>query len=90
MAYTADEDYDWLFKVVLLGDSGAGKTSILSRIADDKFIENSKSTVAVEFATRTKEIEGKIIKAQLWDTAGQERYVEFREQHGFHSQFRME
>ena len=80
MAYIVDADYDWLFKVVLLGNSGAGKTSLLSRIAEDTFRENSKPTIAVEFATRTKQIDGKIIKAQLWDTAGQERYVKLREQ----------
>eukprot|EP00253_Pinus_taeda_P010720 PITA_10720 len=74
MAYTVDAEYDWLFKVVLLGDSGAGKTSLLSRIADNIFRQNTKPTVAVEFATRTKEIDGQIIKAQLWDTAGQERF----------------
>ena len=80
MAYTVfDEEYDFLFKVVLLGDSGSGKSSLLYRIADNSFKKNLKPTLALEFATRSKEVDGKIIKAQFWDTAGQERYVKLRE-----------
>ncbi|CAL9038990.1 ras-related protein RABA1f-like [Musa acuminata AAA Group] len=74
MAYMADEDYDYLFKVVLIGDSGVGKTNLLSRFARNEFSLESKSTVGVEFATRTIHVDNKLIKAQIWDTAGQERY----------------
>lgn len=67
-------DYDYLFKIVLIGDSGVGKSNLLSRFTTNEFNMESKSTIGVEFATRTIEVEGKKIKAQIWDTAGQERY----------------
>ncbi|CAI4420959.1 AIS_HP2_G0013890.mRNA.1.CDS.1 [Saccharomyces cerevisiae] len=67
-------DYDQLFKIVLIGDSGVGKSNLLSRFTKNEFNMDSKSTIGVEFATRTLEIDGKRIKAQIWDTAGQERY----------------
>ncbi|CCH60287.1 hypothetical protein TBLA_0C04910 [Henningerozyma blattae CBS 6284] len=67
-------DYDYLFKIVLIGDSGVGKSNLLSRFTTNEFNLESKSTIGVEFATRTIEVEGKKIKAQIWDTAGQERY----------------
>ena len=69
-----DEDYDYLFKVVLIGDSGVGKSNLLSRFTQNQFNIESKSTIGVEFATKTIVTEGKTIKAQIWDTAGQERY----------------
>jgi len=68
------DDYDYLFKVVLIGDSGVGKSNILSRFTRNEFSLESKSTIGVEFATRSMEVEGKTVKAQIWDTAGQERY----------------
>ena len=71
---TSGEDYDFLFKVVLIGDSGVGKSNLLSRFTRNAFNLESKSTIGVEFATRTIEHEDKRIKAQIWDTAGQERY----------------
>lgn len=67
-------DPDFLLKIVLIGDSGVGKTNLLSRFTRDQFNPDSKSTIGVEFATKTLEIEGKTVKAQIWDTAGQERY----------------
>ncbi|XP_052178504.1 ras-related protein RABA1f [Diospyros lotus] len=73
-AYRADDDYDYLFKLVLIGDSGVGKSNLLSRFARDEFSLESKSTIGVEFATRSIRVEDKIVKAQIWDTAGQERY----------------
>ncbi|KAK8676904.1 hypothetical protein V6N13_074825 [Hibiscus sabdariffa] len=73
-AYRADDDYDYLFKVVLIGDSGVGKSNLLSRFTKNEFSLESKSTIGVEFATRSIRVEDKIIKAQIWDTAGQERY----------------
>ena len=69
-----DDEYDHLYKIVLIGDSGVGKSNLLSRFTRNEFIYDSKFTIGVEFATRCVELEGKIIKAQIWDTAGQERY----------------
>ncbi|KAK8643399.1 hypothetical protein V6N13_012699 [Hibiscus sabdariffa] len=74
MAYKVDHEYDYLFKIVLIGDSGVGKSNILSRFTRNEFALDSKSTIGVEFATRTLQVEGKTVKAQIWDTAGQERY----------------
>ncbi|XP_030548034.1 ras-related protein RABA3-like [Rhodamnia argentea] len=65
---------DYVFKVVVIGDSAVGKTQLLSRFAKNEFRFDSKSTIGVEFQTRTVSIAGKVIKAQIWDTAGQERY----------------
>eukprot|EP00316_Scyphosphaera_apsteinii_P009179 CAMPEP_0119308348 /NCGR_PEP_ID=MMETSP1333-20130426/10144_1 /TAXON_ID=418940 /ORGANISM="Scyphosphaera apsteinii, Strain RCC1455" /LENGTH=251 /DNA_ID=CAMNT_0007312093 /DNA_START=54 /DNA_END=810 /DNA_ORIENTATION=+ len=69
-----DDDYDYLFKVVIIGDSGVGKSNLLSRFTRNEFHLDSKSTIGVEFATRSIQYDGKVIKAQIWDTAGQERY----------------
>lgn len=74
-AYRADDDYDYLFKLVLIGDSGVGKSNLLSRFTRNEFSIESKSTIGVEFATKSVHVDEKIIKAQLWDTAGQERYL---------------
>jgi Ras-related protein Rab-11A len=71
---TGDEEYDYLFKVVLIGDSGVGKSNLLARFTRNEFNLESKSTIGVEFATRSIKVNKKIIKAQIWDTAGQERY----------------
>ncbi|XP_035528158.1 RAB11a, member RAS oncogene family, like, partial [Morone saxatilis] len=60
--------------VVLIGDSGVGKSNLLSRFTRNEFNLESKSTIGVEFATRSIQVEGKTVKAQIWDTAGQERY----------------
>ncbi|KAK3036073.1 hypothetical protein RJ639_029826, partial [Escallonia herrerae] len=68
------EKIDYVFKVVVIGDSAVGKTQILSRFAKNEFCFDSKSTIGVEFQTRTVTINSKVIKAQIWDTAGQERY----------------
>ncbi|KAL2511243.1 Ras-related protein RABA3 [Abeliophyllum distichum] len=68
------EKIDYVFKVVVIGDSAVGKTQLLSRFARNEFCFDSKSTIGVEFQTRTVTIKSKVIKAQIWDTAGQERY----------------
>ncbi|KAL9663812.1 hypothetical protein QQ045_019203 [Rhodiola kirilowii] len=73
-SYRPDDDYDYLFKVVLIGDSGVGKSNLLSRFSRNQFSLESKSTIGVEFATRSIQVDEKILKAQIWDTAGQERY----------------
>uniref|UniRef100_A0A1J3I4X0 Ras-related protein RABA4b n=1 Tax=Noccaea caerulescens TaxID=107243 RepID=A0A1J3I4X0_NOCCA len=65
---------DYVFKVVLIGDSAVGKSQLLARFARDEFSMDSKATIGVEFQTRTLVIEEKSVKAQIWDTAGQERY----------------
>uniref|UniRef100_M8BGC1 Ras-related protein ARA-4 n=1 Tax=Aegilops tauschii TaxID=37682 RepID=M8BGC1_AEGTA len=76
MAYGGDEQQsqDYLFKIVLLGDSSVGKSNLLARFARNEFFPNSKSTIGVEFQTQKLVIDGKEIKAQIWDTAGQERF----------------
>jgi small GTP-binding protein len=68
------EEYDLLVKVVLVGDSGVGKSNLLTRFTRNEFMIDSKSTIGVEFATKNVSIDGKILKAQIWDTAGQERF----------------
>ncbi len=68
------DEFDYLFKVVLIGDSGVGKSNLLSRFTRNEFNLESKSTIGVEFATKNIQADNKIIKAQIWDTAGQERY----------------
>jgi len=68
------EEYDYLYKVVLIGDSNVGKSNLLSRFTRNEFNLETKSTIGVEFATRSITTENKTIKAQIWDTAGQERY----------------
>ena len=72
--FQSEQEYDYLFKIVLIGDSGVGKSNILSRFTRNEFNLESKATIGVEFAQKTINIEGKIVKAQIWDTAGQERY----------------
>lgn len=75
LAYKMEEEqYDYLFKIVLVGESGVGKTNLLSRFSRDEFNLESKATIGVEFDTKRIDHEGKIIKAQIWDTAGQERF----------------
>lgn len=66
--------YDFLFKTVLIGDCGVGKTQIRTRYTMDEFNPESKSTIGVEFAFKTLHIRGDEIKAQIWDTSGEERY----------------
>eukprot|EP01106_Pelomyxa_sp_JSP_P013041 TRINITY_DN3762_c0_g1_i1.p1 TRINITY_DN3762_c0_g1~~TRINITY_DN3762_c0_g1_i1.p1 ORF type:complete len:212 (+),score=65.86 TRINITY_DN3762_c0_g1_i1:1020-1655(+) len=67
-------DYDYLFKLLLIGDSGVGKSCLLLRFADDMYTESYISTIGVDFKIRTIELEGKTVKLQIWDTAGQERF----------------
>eukprot|EP01083_Nonionella_stella_P151319 483325_1 len=67
-------DYDYLFKTVLIGDSGVGKSCLLLRFADDSFTDSYISTIGVDFRFRTVSIDKKTVKLQIWDTAGQERF----------------
>jgi len=65
---------DHLFKLVLIGDTGVGKSCLLLRFADDNFTESYISTIGVDFRFRTVRIGNKTVKLQIWDTAGQERF----------------
>ena len=67
-------NYDYLFKLLFVGDSGVGKTSILLRYTDDNFTTSFISTIGIDFKIKTIEINNKIIKLQIWDTTGQERF----------------
>ncbi|CAD8197573.1 unnamed protein product [Paramecium octaurelia] len=68
------KEYDYLFKLVIIGNSGVGKSSLLLRFADDQFSESYLTTIGVDFRFRTLPIDGKNVKLQIWDTAGQERF----------------
>ena len=69
-----NQKIDYVFKVVLIGDSAVGKTQLLARFSRNQFSLESKATIGVEFQTKTLIIDNKTVKAQIWDTAGQERY----------------
>lgn len=68
------DQYDYLFKIVIIGDSGVGKTNLLLRLAKNQFFGDTKPTIGVEFDAKTFTFDGTKVKAQIWDTAGQERY----------------
>jgi len=68
----AKEDYK--LKLVVVGDSGVGKTNLIKRFANNTFNSNSKATVGVEFLSKSFKINNRIFKIEIWDTAGQERY----------------
>ena len=70
----SDEELDFIFKVVFLGDSSVGKSNIISKYKLNEFNRNSKSTVGVEFYSKIITQNNKNIKIQIWDTAGQERF----------------
>ena len=67
-------DYQYIFKLILIGNSGVGKSSILQRYMNKTFEESYKCTIGVDFLMKSLEVKGKTVKLQLWDTAGQEKY----------------
>ncbi|XP_016431322.1 ras-related protein Rab-43 [Sinocyclocheilus rhinocerous] len=70
----SDDSYDLVFKIVLVGDVGVGKTCVVQRFKTGIFIEKQGNTIGVDFTMKTLEIHGKRVKLQIWDTAGQERF----------------
>lgn len=75
IATDADEvQYQYLYKILLVGDSGVGKSCLLIRFCDDSYPESKVCTIGVDFQVKTVELDGKHIKVQIWDSAGQERF----------------
>jgi len=67
-------NYDQLIKILVVGDSGVGKTCLLRRFNDEPFVEFHMTTIGLDFAVKTISTQGKRLKLQIWDTAGQERF----------------
>jgi len=67
-------EFDYIYKIILIGDSGVGKTNIVTRFIQDKFIDDNRTTIGIDFQTRIYKIYGEQIKLQVWDTGGQERW----------------
>eukprot|EP01017_Pseudomicrothorax_dubius_P049097 TRINITY_DN9074_c0_g1_i1.p1 TRINITY_DN9074_c0_g1~~TRINITY_DN9074_c0_g1_i1.p1 ORF type:complete len:202 (-),score=26.28 TRINITY_DN9074_c0_g1_i1:128-733(-) len=70
----SQQNYDYLFKLVLVGDSGVGKSSVLARFTDNIFVGANLCTIGVDFKVKSVDIAGARVKLQIWDTAGQERF----------------
>lgn len=70
----ADENFDFLFKVILIGDSNVGKTCVVQHFTSGVYSAAQQNTIGVDFTVRSLEINGKKVKMQVWDTAGQERF----------------
>jgi len=69
-----ESSYDYNFKILIIGDAGVGKSSLLLRYCDDKFTDKTLSTIGVDFKTKMMNVRGKRIKLSIWDTAGQEKF----------------
>lgn len=69
-----DDSFDFLFKIILVGDSNVGKTCVVQSFKSGIFVEKQQNTIGVDFSVRTLDIDGKKVKLQVWDTAGQERF----------------
>ena len=67
-------NFNYIYKIILIGDSGVGKSNIVGRFVDGTFTSNSRSTVGIDLQVKTLDISGETIKIQIWDTAGQEKY----------------
>ncbi|XP_055904225.1 ras-related protein Rab-14 [Eupeodes corollae] len=71
---SAPYNYNYIFKYIIIGDMGVGKSCLLHQFTEKKFMANCPHTIGVEFGTRIIEVDDKKIKLQIWDTAGQERF----------------
>jgi Ras-related protein Rab-8A len=66
-----DQNYDYLAKLLIIGDSGVGKTNILLRFCENNFMTTHLTTIGIDFKIKTIDVDGKKIRLQIWDTAGQ-------------------
>ena len=66
--------YDYLLKLIIIGDAGVGKTCLLLRFAEENYQNSHIATIGIDFKIRTINLDGKNVKVQIWDTAGQERF----------------
>ncbi|KAJ0022072.1 hypothetical protein NQD34_009562, partial [Periophthalmus magnuspinnatus] len=73
-SFNMSETYDFLFKFLVIGSAGAGKSCLLHQFIENKFKQDSNHTIGVEFGSRVVNVGGKTVKLQIWDTAGQERF----------------
>ena len=71
---SGDQEYDYLFKLLLIGNSSVGKSSLLFRFVENVWDDSFVPTIGVDFKLKTLEVNGKKVKLQIWDTAGQERF----------------
>lgn len=69
-----DDGFDYLFKIVLIGDMGVGKTCVVQRFRNGTYVDRQGTTIGVDFTMKTLVIDGKRVKLQIWDTGGQERF----------------
>merc|ERR1719240_1573290 len=69
-----NSEYDYLFKLLLVGDSGVGKSTLLQRLIDDDYSGSFVATIGVDLMIKSLEVDGRSVKLQIWDTAGQERF----------------
>ena len=70
-----DQVYDYVFKIVVAGNSGVGKSNIVHRFIRSKFNENSEFTIGVEFDEKIVTVNDKKVKLQLWDASGKKMYL---------------
>ena len=70
----SSRDYEQLIKLLLIGDSGVGKSCLLLRFAENSFTPSFITTIGIDFKTKRVNLNGKAVKVQVWDTAGQERF----------------
>jgi small GTP-binding protein len=69
-----EEPFDYLQKIIIIGDSGVGKSNMLLRYAEGKFVENYMMTIGINYVFKVVEVDGVKVKLQIWDTAGQDKY----------------
>ncbi|XP_008470852.1 ras-related protein Rab-14-like [Diaphorina citri] len=74
MSSSGQYSYSYIFKYIIIGDMGVGKSCLLHQFTEQKFMPDCPHTIGVEFGTRIIEVHGEKIKLQIWDTAGQERF----------------